>query len=113
MQLIAFLSLLRLIGHIKRIVQHSQGALSWLHLIPFLAVSARQSEDVFLPHKLLSPQSWAWNVFCRWKIGRQLQSTSLPMKVYYRVSVWTRHGERMVQCQFLVDADTASERFVR
>ena len=55
MQLIAFLSLLRLIGHIKRIVQHSQGALSWLHLIPFLAVSARQSEDVFLPHKLLSP----------------------------------------------------------
>ena len=55
MQPIAFLSLLRLIGHIKRIVQHSQGALSWLHLIPFLAVSARQSEDVFLPHKLLSP----------------------------------------------------------
>ena len=44
-----------IILHIKRIVQHSQGALSWLHLIPFLAVSARQSEDVFLPHKLLSP----------------------------------------------------------
>ena len=36
-------------------MRSTQGGLAWLHLVPFLALSARQSEDMFLPHKLLSP----------------------------------------------------------